>query len=219
MALLDYGFAIIEDCYSQSDCDRFIGQIEAVRGAGTRCLLDNEWCQALARSLPDRVASTVPEIRQLVAVQCTFFNKSPTNNWFVAFHQDRSIPVGSTISADHWPGWSRKEGMTFVHGPDDVLSQMIALRLHLDDSTPDNGPLRVVPNSHRDGTLSPQQIETVRNSTDDHPLIVGRGGVVMMRPLLLHASSKSRTLDNRRVLQFLFGPAVLPHGLEWRLAI
>ena len=219
MTLLDHGFAIIEDCYSRSECDGIIAQIESITGVGTRCLLDNDWCQTLATSLRDRVASTVPEIRSLVAIQCTFFNKSTAKNWFVAFHQDRSIPVGSTVSANDWSGWSRKEGMTFVHGTDKLLAQMIALRFHIDDSTPDNGPLRVIPDSHRAGTLSPQDIEVLRASSRDRQLIVGMGGIVVMLPLLLHASSKSHTMDSRRVLHFLFGPKTLPAGLEWRRTV
>lgn len=219
MTSLDHGFTVIENCYSQSECDGIISQIDKITGAGSRCLLDNEWCQTLAASLKNRVVSTVPEIASLVAVQCTLFNKSSTSNWFVAFHQDRSIPVGPAVSENKWSGWSRKEGMTFVHGPDELLAQMVALRLHIDDSTADNGPLRVIPNSHRSGTISPQGIDVLRDSSCDHQLIVKMGGVIAMRPLLLHASSKSRTMDSRRVLHFLFGPQTLPEGLEWRRAV
>jgi ectoine hydroxylase-related dioxygenase (phytanoyl-CoA dioxygenase family) len=170
-------------------------------------------------TLKNRLAATIPDIGPLGVVQCTFFNKSTTNNWFVAYHQDRSIPVVSSDSAKDWPGWSRKEGMTFVHGPDKLLGAMIAFRLHIDDSTTDNGPLRVIPDSHRSGTLSPQQIERLRQSSNDNLLTVGTGGVIAMRPLLLHASSKSRTMANRRVLHFLFGPTELPAGLKWRRAV
>lgn len=139
MTSFDHGFAVIENCYSPFECDRIISQIDTITGAGSRCLLDNEWCQTLAATLKRRIVSTVPEIESLIAVQCTFFNKSFSNNWFVAFHQDRSIPVASTVSARDLSGWSRKESMTFVHGPDELLARMVALRLHVDDSTPDNG--------------------------------------------------------------------------------
>lgn len=219
MASLHHGFAVIENCYSQSECDRIISQIDGITGAGSRCLLDNDWCQEIAVSLKSRIVSAVPEIASLVAVQCTFFNKSSSSNWFVAFHQDRSIPVGSAVSTDKWTGWSRKEGMTFVHGPDELLAQMVALRLHIDDCTADNGPLRVIADSHRSGTLSPQDIDVLRDSSFEHQLTVNMGGVVAMRPLLLHASSKSRTIASRRVLHFLFGPTTLPEGLQWRLGV
>lgn len=157
----------------------------------------------------------MPDVCPMVAVQCTFFNKSPTNNWFVAYHQDRSIPVASSVSAKDWPGWSRKEGMTFVHGADELLADMVAVRLHLDDSNPDNGPLRVIPNSHRNGTLSPHDIKLLQESSGDTQLTVKKGGIVAMRPLLLHGSSKSRSMADRRVLHFLFGPVNPPSRLAW----
>jgi hypothetical protein len=43
--------------------------------------------------------------------------------------------------------------------------------------------------------------------------------VLVMRPLLLHASSKATSLTPRRVLHFLFGPPSLPLGLEWQWAV
>lgn len=161
----------------------------------------------------------IPELGKLVAVQCTFFNKSPTSNWLVAYHQDRSIPVAMSLSACGWSGWSQKEGMTFIHGPDELLDQMIAVRLHVDDCTADNGPLRVIPGSHRAGTMSPEKIVTQCESSEEEVLLVSKGGVIAMRPLLIHASSKSHIVENRRVLHFLFGPVELPVGLEWRLAV
>ena len=216
MTSLEHGFAVIENCYPQADCAHIGLQLDKITGAGSRCLLKNQWCQTLAVSLKDRAVSTIPELQSLVPIQCTFFNKSSSSNWFVAFHQDRSIPVGAGVSENKWPGWSRKEGMTFIHGPDKLLAQMVALRLHIDDSAPDNGPLRVIPDSHRSGTLSLEDINVLRDSSVDQQLTVDKGGVVAMRPLLLHASPKSRTMDSRRVLHFLFGPPSLPEGLEWR---
>ena len=219
MASLVGGFAVIENCCSQAECDSIAAHLETITCAGTRCLLNSDWCQTLSMTLKNRLTATIPDISRLAAVQCTFFNKSTTNNWFVAYHQDRSIPVASSDSAKDLPGWSQKEGMTFVLGPDELLAVMIAIRLHIDDSTADNGPLRVIPDSHRAGTLSPQQIEKIRQSSADNQLTVGTGGVIAMRPLLLHASSKSRTMANRRVLHFLFGPTEIPAGLEWRRAV
>ena len=219
MTSLDHGFAVVENCYTAAECDRFLSQMPTTAAAGSRCLLDSEWCQTLARTLKNRVSSTAPGIGALVAVQCTFFNKSPDTNWFVAFHQDRSIPVASSVVKDKWSGWSRKEDMTFIHGPDQLLAEMLALRLHIDNSGPDNGPLRVIPNSHKSGTLSLEDIESLRESSSDETLTARKGDVVLMRPLLLHASSKSRTMESRRVLHFLFGPQALPDGLQWRRAV
>ena len=219
MAELEHGFAVVTECCSASECDTIIAQLAPITTVGTRCLLDHDWCQALASNLRARVATTIPAIHALVAVQCTYFNKSPERNWLVAYHQDRSIPIASSVAHETLPGWSQKEGMTFVHGADALLAQMIAIRLHLDDCTPDNGPLRVIPDSHRVGTMSPLAIKAALDTSVDQKLLVDKGGIIAMRPLLLHASSKSHTMPQRRVLHFLFGPRALPAGLEWRRAL
>ena len=219
MSFIDHGYATIESCFSPVECERISSQLEGDWQAGSRCLLDHDWCQVLADELRRRVAAEIPAVKDLVAVQCTFFNKSPTSNWLVAFHQDRSIPVDSSTSSEDWPGWSQKEGMTFIQAPDELLLTMVALRLHVDDSTADNGPLRIIPGSHCNGTLSSQQIHELRESSPARAIELHQGSVLAMRPLLLHASSKSGNMTSRRVLHFLFGPRALPHGLTWRRTV
>lgn len=206
MTLLTQGFATIENCCTSAECDSLAARLTELNCVGSRCLLDNEWCQDLALRLKSQLSKSSQEFAELIAVQCTFFNKSATANWLVAYHQDRSIPATSSDIPENWPGRSVKEGKSFVHGTDELLARMLAVRLHLDDSTPDNGPLRVIPGSHGAGTLSPERIQAVRDSSPEVELTVHRGGVILMRPLLLHASSKSRTNANRRVLHFLFAP-------------
>jgi ectoine hydroxylase-related dioxygenase (phytanoyl-CoA dioxygenase family) len=125
-----------------------------------------------------RLATAIPEVLPLVAVQCTYFNKSPGRNWLVAYHQDRSIPIASSVDSETWPGWSQKEGTSFVHGTNELLAQMLAVRLHVDDCTADNGPLRVIPDSHRVGTLPPEVVAAVRDTTDDQELLVDKGGII-----------------------------------------
>jgi hypothetical protein len=49
--------------------------------------------------------------------------------------------------------------------------------------------------------------------------IAPRGAALVMRPLLLHASSKSTGQGRRRVLHFLFASDALPVPLQWRHAI
>jgi hypothetical protein len=44
---------------------------------------------------------------------------------------------------------------------------------------------------------------------------VAEGGVMLMRPLLLHASSKCRTGAHRRVLHIEYAGCDLPSGLQW----
>ena len=150
-----------------------------------------------------------------VAVQCTLFEKSPERNWLISLHQDLSIPVKEHVPDRNLSGWSAKEGRTFVQPPVGILESLIAIRVHLDDCGPETGALRVVPGSHRFGRLDAAQAAVVRAQHGEIAPVVKRGAVFVMRPLLLHASSKATVPAVRRVLHFVFGPPSLPLGLQW----
>ena len=188
-------------------------------GAGSRRLLDEAWCTHLAGALrgDSRIRSLLP--RNAVAVQCTLFDKSPTKNWLVALHQDLSIPVKERVESPECSGWSEKEGRLYVQPPLNVLEQLIAVRVHIDDCPAESGALRVVPKSHSQGRLDQGQAEALRLEHGETVVPVARGGTLVMRPLVLHASSKATSLAPRRVLHFVFGPPTLPLGLEWRWAV
>jgi hypothetical protein len=197
----------------------FVGGI-ASGGAGSRKLLDEAWCAHLAGALRNdaRVRSLLP--RSAVAVQCTLFDKSPpAKNWLVSLHQDLSIPVVSRVDDPGLSGWSEKEGQLYVQPPVSVLEQLVAVRLHMDDCTSENGALRLVPGSHAQGRVDQTKAESLREQHGETLVPVGCGGALVMRPLILHASSKAITPAPRRVLHFVFGPPKLPLGLEWEWAI
>jgi Phytanoyl-CoA dioxygenase (PhyH) len=196
----------------------FVGGL-ANGGAGSRRVLDEAWCTHLAGALRGdaRVRSLLP--RNAVAVQCTLFDKSPTKNWLVALHQDLSIPVRDRVDGPECSGWSEKEGQLYVQPPVKVLEQLVAVRVHIDDCTVESGALRVVPKSHSEGRLSKEQAEALRSQYGETLVPVGRGGALVIQPMLLHASSKATSLASRRVLHFVFGPPSLPLGLEWRWAV
>jgi ectoine hydroxylase-related dioxygenase (phytanoyl-CoA dioxygenase family) len=185
-------------------------------GAGSRGLLDEAWCRHLAGALRGdaRINSLLP--RSALAVQCTLFDKSPTKNWLVALHQDLSIPVKARVDSPECSGWTEKEGELYVQPPVSVLEHLVAIRVHIDDCPVESGALRVVPKSHLEGRLNKEQAEALRSQNGETVVPVGRGGVLVMRPLLLHASSKATSPDPRRVLHFVFGRPELPLGLEWR---
>jgi hypothetical protein len=196
----------------------FVGGI-ANGGAGSRRLLDEAWCAHLSSALRNdaRIRSLLP--RNAVAVQCTLFDKSPAKNWLVALHQDLSIPAASRVDDPGLSGWSEKEGQLYVQPPVSVLEQLVAVRVHMDDCTLKNGALRVVPGSHTQGRVDQTKAEYLIEQHGETLVPVSRGGALVMRPLLLHASSKAISPTPRRVLHFLFGPKSLPLGLEWRWAV
>ena len=149
-----------------------------------------------------------------MAGQCTLFDKSPEKNWLVALHQDLSIPVKFLVDSPDCSGWSEKEGRVYVQPPISVLEQLVAVRIHLDECPVESGALRVVPGSHLEGPLSRERAEALRSLHDETVVPVARGGALILRPLLLHASSKTTSGTPRRVLHFVFGPPKLPLGLE-----
>jgi ectoine hydroxylase-related dioxygenase (phytanoyl-CoA dioxygenase family) len=132
--------------------------------------------------------------------RATIFDKSPNVNWLVVWHQDTALPLRRRLDMPGWGPWSTKEEIIYAHAPAEVLSQVLALRIHLDDSTADNGPLRVLPGTHLFGVLNDEQIHQFSEQVSPIECPVPRGGVLAMRPLLVHASSKSRSEVPRRVL-------------------
>ncbi|HEY9106513.1 MAG TPA: phytanoyl-CoA dioxygenase family protein, partial [Roseateles sp.] len=134
----------------------------------------------------------------------------------VAPHQDLAIPVAGRVEHEPLRGWSVKAGRHFVLAPAEVLAQMVALRLHLDDATEADGGLRFVPGSHRGGVLDEAGVGLWRERAGEVAVDAHVGDGLLMRPLVLHASSKASAQGRRRVLHFLFGPRRLPFGLRWR---
>jgi len=211
------GFAIIPGVLDDAGCDELIDALASLplASAGTRQLLALPWCAALARGLMAHHVLEPLLPPAAVAVQCTLFDKSPERNWLVSLHQDLSIPVRERVDAPGCSGWSEKEGVVYTQPPTDVLASLVALRLHLDDCGLDNGPLRVVPGSHTLGLIDDAVLRARRAEFSAIDCPVPRGGVLAMRPLLLHASSKARSPRHRRVLHVVFGPPELPLGLQW----
>ncbi|HEY8880785.1 MAG TPA: phytanoyl-CoA dioxygenase family protein [Roseateles sp.] len=182
---------------------------------GSRCLLDQPWCVELAQAL--RAHALIGPLLpcDAVAVQCTYFEKSSSRNWLVPVHQDLSIPVAARVVARGWRGWSTKEGSLFGQPPVEVLESMVALRVHLDPCGVEDGALRFVPGSHCLGVIDAAAAVRERDRVGEQIGTASPGDVIAMKPLVLHASSKSRGFSRRRVLHFLFGPSQLPDGAAW----
>ena len=219
--LEDMGFAEIPGVLTAGQCAEVVMAVDATTGgrAGSRNLLELPCCQDLAATLKAHaeVGPLLPP--EAVAVQCTLFDKSADRNWLVALHQDLSIPVQERVPHPECAGWSEKDGVIHVQPPMAVLESLVAVRAHLDDCGPESGPLRVVPRSHRHGRLSADATTALRQRHGEVECIARRGGVIVMQPLLLHASSKARAHSRRRVLHFLFGPPELACGLRWHRAV
>jgi ectoine hydroxylase-related dioxygenase (phytanoyl-CoA dioxygenase family) len=215
-----HGFAVVEQVLTDSECTKVAQHFDAFTSdeAGSRALLELDWCRNLALTLRSdaEIARHLPA--DSVAVQCTAFAKTPGTNWLVSLHQDLSIPVRERVEHAECRGWSIKQGVLFVQPPLAVLESLVAVRVHIDACSAENGALRVVPGSHRLGRLGAAAQAKVRDASGEVVVPVDRGGALLMRPLILHASSKAAVPDGRRVLHFLFGSRALPLGLRWHTA-
>jgi hypothetical protein len=148
-------------------------------------------------------------------VRALLFDKAPGANWKVAWHQDLSIAVREWADVPGFGPWSLKPGVRHVQPPVGVLEQMLTARLHLDDCGPQNGPLLVLPGSHSAGVLSPAAVREWRVRVAPVTCHAPAGGAVLIRPLLLHASSLATVPVHRRVIHIEYANADLPGGLEW----
>lgn len=214
-----HGFVMAKGLLSQPECHDILLRLPAhpEGRAGSRDFLSLAWCQSLATRLRRSLGDLLE--RDAVAIQCTCFTKSRDRNWLVPLHQDLSVPVAQHVEGAGLNGWSRKQGALFVQPPARLLERLVAVRIHLDPCTEDDGPLHVVPGSHRHGVLSPEAAAGIGRSHESVSCIAAAGDALLMRPLLLHASSKASGTSLRRVLHFLFAPAQASHGLRWQIAI
>ena len=143
-----------------------------------------------------------------------FFDKTPDQNWYVTWHQDRAINVKEKASVDGYTGWTEKDDVISVIPPEEVNQHTFAIRIHLDDTGEHNGALKVIQGSHK-RVLSDDEIGVIGSNTNPHVCDVPAGGVHLLRPLLLHCSSKSTKQQRRRVIHLEFSSAKLAAPLEW----
>lgn len=215
----DDGFLILPGIISVERCRDLTTAIDSwfTAGAGTRGMLSRPGIAALARELRTSPAIAPHLPGDAVAIQCTYFRKDATTNWFVPWHQDTSLPCRKGIGSLDPDRWSIKEGEDFVEPPSDVLESVVAVRLALDDNTPENGPLRVRPGTHHRGLLTEAALATLDTPSVD--CCVAAGGAILMKPLLVHSSGRVRGTAPRRVLHFLYGPPRPPRELEWNISV
>jgi hypothetical protein len=153
-----------------------------------------------------------------VPFRATLFEKSGESNWLVVWHQDTALPLATRFDSPEWGPWSEKAGVLYAHAPTWALARVLALRVHLDDSHERNGPLRVIPDSHRLGVLSDEQVFELAHRETAVNCCADRGSVLAMRPLLIHSSLKAESDEPRRVLHLEYAVA-LELGAGVRLAV
>jgi len=185
------GFEILPEVLSPFEAQRLIDEVEqsapGTSKAGIRHALRYPAIAALAceRRLLD-IAREVLD-GEAVPFRATLFDKSPQANWLVAWHQDRALPLHDRRDTPGWGPWSVKDGVIYANAPAHALRRVVALRIDLDDSSSQNGPLRVLPGSHSRRVLSDDAIRDLATQIAPVDCLVSQGGVLAKRPLVVHA--------------------------------
>lgn len=220
------GFAVVEGVVPVDVIDALLPALEHVEHEGA---VERRGSVHAVRNLLEAVPEVrdlarMPSVRALVepvlgpecfVVRGILFDKTPAANWKVAWHQDLTIAVREPRDAPGFGPWSEKAGIPHVQPPVEVLERMLTVRVHLDPCGPDNGPVQVLPGSHAQGRLSVETITRMRDAGEPVPCTCARGGALVMRPALLHASSPATRPGHRRVVHLEFAADALPHGLQW----
>ncbi len=219
----DQGFAVIDDLLGFNEVEELLAKLRNVplpRGrAGLRHARRHPAIAALAKN--SQLLGIAQEVLggEAIPFRATLFDKSPTSNWLVVWHQDTALPLRERREVPGWGPWSVKDGMIYAHAPVSALCGVLALRVHLDDSTEHNGPLRVLPGSHKNGLLSDNAIHELAARVAAVTCVIPTRGILAMRPLLVHSSSKSRDGSSRRVVHIEYSASIsVGDGLELAIA-
>ena len=220
MQNFDAGYEMINDFLSDDQLTSIHREIAAVKFpakaggirnaekkfSSVRDLAHSEQLHAQAK----KYTSGTPSL-----VRAILFNKTAENNWLVTWHQDRTVAVSERFEKHEWTLWSIKDGVHHVQPPVDVLDQMVTFRIHLDDTSQQNGCLRVLPGSHQFGILKQG---TIRDYVVNQPFVICEaqaGAALVMRPHILHSSGKALQPSQRRVLHLEYCGFELPSGVTW----
>ncbi|MBQ4880202.1 phytanoyl-CoA dioxygenase family protein [Pseudoalteromonas luteoviolacea] len=214
------GFEILESFLSQCEMQSIKAEVNefpktypkyGIRGANDKFQTIQQLCSS--EKLTKMAESILMDKANLVRV--IFFDKTPEYNWLVTWHQDKTICVNTKADVEDWKAWSIKDGKHHVQPSIDVLNKMVAFRIHLDDCDEDNGCLKVIPNSHQLGILTQNEIDSITQNQPAFSCVVKAGDALIIRPHLLHSSSKSSNPSNRRVVHIEFSSYQLPCNLDW----
>lgn len=215
--LEQHGYCLVPQCVATEELTSLEAALATapLAGAGRRNLLAES--PAVCEFAATELAALLRPVgtNDFFPVRALLFDKTPQTNWNVSWHQDLSIAVADRIGAEGFAGWSLKEGVWHVQPPAGILERMLTVRLHLDDCQAEHGPLRVIPGSHREGRLDGEAIAGLRERVPAQEICCRAGDALVMRPLLLHASSKATRPSRRRVLHVEFAAEDLPTGLRW----
>lgn len=153
--------------------------------------------------------------KKAVVIRSLYFDKPPNANWMVNWHQDLTVELKDKKETAGFKNWRVLPKRTTAQPPLNVLEQMFTIRIHLDDCLKTNGALNVVKGTHKEGIIPIK--EGLDNWVGNREVCeIQKGGVLIMRPLVLHASKRTENNQNRRIVHIEFSDYELPNNLKWR---
>ena len=219
------GFTIINNIFTTEEIEQILASIENVNSTNTtfRKSADLFAIRQFLKEIPatqsmifvDKLKELITELfgQNFFVTKSIYFDKPEQSNWFVAYHQDLTISVDKKIELKNFGPWTVKQNQFAVQPPLEFLENNFTIRIHLDNTDENNGALKVIPKSHLKGIY---RAETINWETETETICnTLKGGIMIMKPLLLHSSSRTTNNLKRRVIHIEFSNKELNNGLNW----
>ncbi len=219
------GFTIINDIFSEKEISQIIDVIDSI-DTSKETFRKSEDLFAIRQFLKevpeshqfifnDNIRKIINEIfgNNYFVVKSIYFDKPEKSNWYVSYHQDLTISVDKKLDLKGFGPWTTKQNQFAVQPPIDYLKNIFTIRIHLDDTDENNGALKVVPSSHSKEIYRPETIDW--NVETEEICSVNKGGIMIMKPLILHGSNRTTNNQKRRVIHIEFSDMELPEEINW----
>lgn len=223
--IIQNGFTVINEIFTGTEVENIIKLIEEAnvfnpgisKSTGIFAIrrFFKEIPEALELIFNDRLMTVIQQFfgSGYGVVKSIYFDKPEQSNWFVAYHQDLTISVNKKAAVEGYTKWTVKQDQFAVQPPLHILENNFTIRIHLDNTDENNGALKVIAGSYLKGICRPETIDLVIEK--EIFCVVKKGGIMVMKPLLLHASNKTLNQHQRRVIHIEFSNAKLPPEINW----
>ncbi|WP_449401136.1 phytanoyl-CoA dioxygenase family protein [Chryseobacterium wanjuense] len=219
------GFTVINNIFSDEEIEKIVEVIQNIDTSKEtfRKSEDLFAIRQFLKEIPevkdlifnDKIKNVVKEIfgEKYFVVKSIYFDKPEKSNWYVAYHQDLTISVDKKLELPNFGSWTTKQNQFAVQPPLNILENIFTIRIHLDNTDEKNGALKVVTKSHAKGIYRPETIDW--NVETEEICKVEKGGIMIMKPLILHGSNRTTNGQKRRVIHIEFSDTELPEELNW----
>ncbi|MEM7572248.1 MAG: phytanoyl-CoA dioxygenase family protein [Bacteroidota bacterium] len=216
------GHQLVEHVFSDQEIGEILKALDTAgvaKAFGVREILFNHpelREKVFTKSLNALISKVLPDGKYLI--KSIYFDKPPHANWIVNWHQDLTINIKNKKEQPGYKNWRVNQDRVVVQPAIQLLENIVTIRIHLDDCNAQNGALRIIEDSHRKGVIPIK--DWIKNQEGQELVCEApKGSVLLMRPLLLHASRRTENATQRRVLYLEFTDQDLPDGLDWKESV